>query len=137
MARKYNSKEVLELVVRTEGSESEQSSLDSDEDDDSNVDLVVHNAPQVKPPQQFDWDDYDFLDPHYPDWLPDYQRQWRVLVDTSDCMPVDYFRLFFPDEAFDLIVTETNRCGEQFFDNRSELHPIPVFVNGTIPTPLK
>jgi len=69
MARKCNSKELLELVVRTEGSESEQSSLDSDEDDDSNVDLVIHNAPQVKPPQQFDWDDYDFMDPHYADWL--------------------------------------------------------------------
>jgi len=43
---------------------------------------------------------------------------WRS---TSDYMPVDYFRLFFPDEAFDLIVTETNRYGEQFFDNPSEL----------------
>jgi len=53
---------VLELVVRTEGCESEQISLDSDEDDDSNVDVVVHNAPQVKPRQQFDWDDYDFMD---------------------------------------------------------------------------
>jgi len=53
---------VLELVVRTEGSESEQSSLDSDEDDDSYVDLVVHNSPRVKPRQQFDWDDYDFMD---------------------------------------------------------------------------
>jgi len=52
---------VLELVVRTESRKSEQSSLDSDEDNDSNVDLVVHNAPQVKPPQQFDWDDYDFM----------------------------------------------------------------------------
>jgi len=62
MARKYKSKEVLELVVRTEGSENEQISLDSDEDDDSKVDLVVNNAPQVKPPQQFDWGDYDFMD---------------------------------------------------------------------------
>ena len=55
------------------------------------------------------------------DWLPDYNRRKGVLVDTSDFMPVEYFKLFFPDEAFELITNETNRYALQLFDDPSPL----------------
>ena len=35
-----------------------------------------------------------------------------VLVDTSNCEAVDYFKLFFPDDLIEYIRNETNRYGD-------------------------
>ena len=64
----------------------------------------------------FVWHYYDIEDPYEPDWLPVYDRRQSVLVDTSDFSPVDFFKLYFPDEAIELISNETNSYAEQFFD---------------------
>lgn len=69
----------------------------------------------------FDWQAYDDLDPYQVDWLPDYNRRSGILLDTSDFSPADYFQLYFPDEAFQLITEQTNRFALQFFDN-----PVPL-----------
>lgn len=58
-----------------------------------------------------------------PDWLPAYQQRRSVLVDTSGFSAVDFFKLYFPDDAIQLICTETNRYAEQFFDGANELGP--------------
>ena len=42
-------------------------------------------------------------------------------MDTSDFDPVDYFSLFFPDEAFYLMVEQTNKYALDFFDCPAEL----------------
>lgn len=77
--------------------------------------LGNHNPPQlqqnshVNNTREFRWEQYDFIDPYVPDWLPRHNAPRGVLVDTSDYSLVDYFKLFFPDEVFDLISNETNR----------------------------
>ena len=48
--------------------------------------------------------------------LPVYDRRQSVLVDTSDFSPGDFFKLYFPAEAIELISIETNRYAEQLFD---------------------
>lgn len=63
------------------------------------------------------WEDYDDFDPFECDWLPNYQRPHGILVDTSDFKPVDYFSLFFPDEALTLMAEETNRYAMQYLDS--------------------
>ena len=71
----------------------------------------------------FNWVTDEFIDPFSNDWLPDYTRRRGVLVDTSDYKPVDYFKLYFPDAAFDLIAQETNRHVMYFLDNPVDLPP--------------
>lgn len=63
------------------------------------------------------WEDYDDFDPFECDWLPNYQRPRGILVDTSDFKPVDYFSLFFSDEALTLMAEETNRYAMQYLDS--------------------
>ena len=85
----------------------------------------VNNQNQGPLPAQggtFNWHAYDLIDPFVNDWLPEYTRR-RVLVDTSDFKPVDYFKLYFPDTAFDLIAQETNRYAMYFLDNPVDLPP--------------
>lgn len=36
-----------------------------------------------------------------------------VLVDTTGFQPVDFYQLFFPDEAYQLMVDQSNLYGEQ------------------------
>jgi len=57
------------------------------------------------------------MDPFYPEWQQTYQRQRGVLVDTSSFNYVDYFLLFFPNEAITLMTDMTNMYALQFFDN--------------------
>ena len=42
-----------------------------------------------------------------------YKNKRGVLVDTSTFQPVDYFKLFFPDEVFTLMKTQSNVYREQ------------------------
>ena len=41
-------------------------------------------------------------------------------MDTSEFSPLDYFKLFFPDEAFELMCEQTNLSSLQFFDQPVE-----------------
>ena len=63
------------------------------------------------------WEDYDDLDLFECDWLPNYQCPRRILVDTNDFRPVDYFSLSYPDEVLTLMVEETNRYAMQYLDS--------------------
>ena len=46
------------------------------------------------------------------DWLTQFNSPQGVLVDTSNCEAVDYFKLFFPDDLIEYIMNETNRYGD-------------------------
>ena len=70
------------------------------------------------------------VDPFAPDWLPVYDKRQSVLVDTSDFSPIDFFKLFFQDEAIQLIFTETNHYADQFFDAPHDFDHTANFING-------
>ena len=138
--RKLRAEDVLEQVLNDTDSDMSASSSDSEseasEDADEAGDVphpARNNVPGFRPQVQqapqnvrdgaaqdagnnFVWHYYDIEDPYEPDWLPVYDRRQSVLVDTSDFSPVDFFKLYFPDEAIELISNETNRYAEQFFD---------------------
>ena len=84
---------------------------------------------------QFDWHEYPDIDPWDSSWLPNFQRQRGVLVDTTDFQPVNYFQLFFPDSVFTLMSTETNRYAQQFFDSVDRLPPSSRFHKWKPTTP--
>jgi len=63
---------------------------------------------------KYKWEKYPDHDPFINDWLPDFNRRRGILVDTTDFSEGDYFKLFFPNEAFQLIAMETNRYASQF-----------------------
>ena len=91
--------------------------------DDNNNDLgAEHN---------FVRDYYGFEAPYEPDWLPNYERRHAVLVDTSDFLVVDFFRLHFPQQAVELICNETNRYAEQYFDTPVDFFPNSRFLKWT------
>ncbi|CAG5133940.1 unnamed protein product [Candidula unifasciata] len=46
------------------------------------------------------------------DNLPPYQEQQGVMSDTTGFLPINFFKIFFPDTAIDLITREVNRYGE-------------------------
>ena len=138
--RKLRAEDILEQVLNDTDSDMSASSSDSeseaseDADDAGDVPHPARNnvpgfRPQVQQAPQnvrdgtaqdagnnFVWHYYDKEDPYEPDWLPVYDRRQSVLVDTSDFSPVDFFKLYFPDEAIELISNEANRYAEQFFD---------------------
>ena len=60
------------------------------------------------------------MDPYESDWLQDFTRRRGVLVDTDDYEPLDYFKLFFPDGAFQLLCDQTNQYATQYIDG-----PVP------------
>ena len=68
-----------------------------------------------------------FSDPFEPEWLPPYQSQREILVDTRNFVPVDYFQLFFPDSLLRLIVEETNRYAHQYLEAHPDLPPFSRF----------
>jgi len=49
-----------------------------------------------------------------------------ILVDTDQLENPDYFKLFFPDELFNCIATNTNKYTSQFFDKRAT-DELPVY----------
>ena len=55
-----------------------------------------------------------------PDWLPPFNGHQGVLVDTTGFDPCQYFKLFMPDEAFELISAETNRYAHQFLSQNDD-----------------
>jgi hypothetical protein len=92
--------------------------VDADDAEDAE-DVVVQNVdPNIAP---LVWHAYDDIDPYEPDWMPPYSRQRSVLVDTSDFNPVDYFKLFFPNEVFEVIAEQTNNYSMIYFDQTNDI----------------
>ncbi|XP_076363099.1 uncharacterized protein LOC143253311 [Tachypleus tridentatus] len=52
---------------------------------------------------KFPWQYYCNTDNFESDWLPDSTSHTGVLIDTANFTPFQYFKLFFLDEAFELI----------------------------------
>ena len=44
-------------------------------------------------------------------------------MDTSEFAAADFFYLFFPNEALELISTETNRYASQYLDSTADIKP--------------
>ena len=78
---------------------------------------------------------YEDIDPFASDWLVDYSKRPGILVDTSDFKPVDYFKLFFPSEAFNLIANETNRYAAQYLDSHPNLPQNSRFLAWRVTSP--
>jgi len=124
---KYSVKEVVCMLADSDEElsdddfESDAAAVDSEAevetDDDHSVLQAAVNTPV------FDWQEYPDIDVWDASWLPDFQRQRGVLVDTSGFDPVNYFKLFFSDAVFELMAIETNRYAEQFFDSPAEMSP--------------
>ena len=74
---------------------------------------AVRSRGRAVPEDPFKWIAYTTEDPYEPDWLMTYKNKRGVLVDTSTFQPVDYFKLFFPDEVFTLMKTQSNVYREQ------------------------
>ena len=75
--------------------------------------MRAHGCRCRAPENPFQWVPYSKEDPYDPDWLKIYKRKRRVLVDTSGFQPVDYFKLFLPDEVFTLMKEQSNTYREQ------------------------
>ena len=58
---------------------------------------------------QIEWELYEDIDPYESVWLQDYNERQGILVDTTNFTPVDFFYLFMPEAAFELISVDTNR----------------------------
>ena len=74
-------------------------------------------SPKIK------WEIYKDIDPFESTWLQKFTPRPGILVDTSEFAPVDYFYLLFPNEAFKLISTETNRYAIQYLDSTTDFEP--------------
>ena len=82
------------------------------------------NHPRDRPAEQVvEWEVYEHIDPYQSEWLQDYNERRGILVDTSNFAPVDFFYLFMPDAAFELIYTEINRYALQYLDDPADLPP--------------
>ena len=42
-------------------------------------------------------------------WLPRFQQRRSILVDTTGFQPLNYFKLFFPVNLFELMAEQTCR----------------------------
>jgi hypothetical protein len=135
----YTSEEVMDILQHDSDSDtdlydSDSSDLSEEEIDlletvenveetiveDDNEEMSVEDNEEIEMPG-FDWDFLHEMETYEPDWLPDYNQQRGVLVNTDDFSIGQYFCLFFPTEAFQLIADETNRYSVQFFDKTTEL----------------
>ena len=137
-SRLYNAEQAALLTADSDsgeemiriGDEEGDSSVEEDEDSDSTSDDVGdsrsrgrgrgrgpgHSSSvnrQRPTADLFQWTPYHTGDPYEPNWLCDYRRRRGILVDTTNFKPVDYFKLFFPDEVFELMRTQSNLYREQ------------------------
>lgn len=92
----------------------------------NNIPQVLVDAPAVcvavpRRPAVIEWEQYHRDDPYVPDWLGDRPRRTGILVDTSEFSYLDYFKLFFPTDLFDLITTQTNLYATQFMESHDNL----------------
>ncbi|GBM38920.1 PiggyBac transposable element-derived protein 4 [Araneus ventricosus] len=100
-----NSDSETEYLIENESSDEEFSSSESESDDDS-LDSTR------------DWCRVDITisHPSHPKFLFTGNEGLKVSIGDSED-PLDYFNLFFDDEIFNFIVSETNRYAESHFQN--------------------
>ncbi|XP_076465783.1 uncharacterized protein LOC143297359 [Babylonia areolata] len=61
-------------------------------------------------------------DPYCPEeWLPNFTKKTGVLVNTDNFHPVDFFMLFFPESAFQLMADHSNLYAEELLSGITEL----------------
>ena len=58
-----------------------------------------------------------------PNGLQGYRQRRGVLVDTTDFKPVDYFKLYFTNQVFEIMAEETNRYATQSLDKPYDFPP--------------
>ena len=78
---------------------------------------------------QIEWEHYEDVDPYESVWLQDYNERQGILVDTTNFTPVDFFYLFMPEAAFELISVETNRYAMQYLDDTADPPPRSRFLS--------
>ena len=115
-----------------------QASLPSDHDSADSEPEPEHAAapipvrhPRSHQAEQIEWEVYEDFDPYESVWLQDYNERQGILVDTTNFSPVDFFHLFMPEAAFELISVETNRYALQYFDDPADLPPSSRFLSWT------
>lgn len=98
-----------------EGRTCENERTASDVDDDRDQRTAVRGGRERGHGRfdQFEWDFYPEEDPFEQNWLKEFEEDEGVsgeLLEVSEGeKPVEFFKLFFPDETVDSIVRETNR----------------------------
>lgn len=155
-ARFFTTEEVREAIFQDSGSEFGGDASDSDFEvsegndstaigasvlSDDNADSEPKQAAAVpvvrrqrnqpggrRAEQPMEWEVYEDIDPYESVWLEDYNERQGILFDSSNFAPVDFFKLFMPDAAFDLIAMETNRYAMQYFDDPTDLPPSSRFL---------
>lgn len=78
---------------------------------------------------QIEWEHYEDVNPYESVWLQDYNERQGILVDTTNFTPVDFFYLFMPEAAFELISVETNRYAMQYLDDTADPPPRSHFLS--------
>ncbi|XP_067023688.1 piggyBac transposable element-derived protein 4-like [Acropora muricata] len=88
---------------------------------------------------EIQWEIYEDIDPFESTWLPKFTERPGILVDATEFSPVDFFYMFFHDEAFTLISNETNRYASQYLDTPVDLEPSSRFHawNNTSPNEIR
>ena len=88
---------------------------------------------------EIQWEIYEDIDPFESTWLPKFTERPGILVDATKFPPVDFFYMFFPDEAFTLISNETNSYASQYLDTPVDLEPSSRFHawNDTSPNEIR
>lgn len=153
-ARFFTTEEVREAIFQDSGSEFGGDASDSEVSEgndstaigasvlsDDNADSEPKQAAAVpvvrrqrnqpggrRAEQPMEWEVYEDIDPYESVWLEDYNERQGILFDSSNFAPVDFFKLFMPDAAFDLIAMETNRYAMQYFDDPTDLPPSSRFL---------
>ena len=147
-ARAYTVEEAVEAIFQDSGSEFGGDASDSDFEDspadnsDIQASLPSDSADSEPEPEharpipvrlprnrrnrqaeQIEWEVYEDFDPYESVWLQDYSERQGILVNTTNFTPVDFFYLFMPDAAFELISVETNRYALQYLDDPADLPP--------------
>ncbi|XP_076453590.1 uncharacterized protein LOC143288830 [Babylonia areolata] len=55
------------------------------------------------------------------EWLPNFTKKTGVLVSTDNFHPVDFFMLFFPESAFQLMADQSYLYAEELQSDVTEL----------------
>lgn len=91
--------------------------------DEENLPRERRNRRATLREPEIKWEIYEDIDPFESTWLKKFTSRPGILVDTSEFAAVDFFYLFFPNEAFELISTETNRYASQYLDSTADFEP--------------
>ncbi len=99
---------------------SDHDSADSEPEPEHAAAPIPVRHPRDRQAEQIEWEVYEDFDPYESVWLQDYNERQGILVDTTNFTPVDFFHLFMPEAAFELISVETSRYAFQYFDDQGD-----------------